>query len=237
MKLTGRKLLFLIGRLHLLGYCGLRVMPMFEDENWVLLIGPRTLFSTLDGAYVPPDLRHRCIKYVETDEPLPDQVDPARVIESLYYRPRYSSSHPLNALLAPAQKENSSEERERFREWLGQCRVSDAVYEEWYLTLCGRLVVDDEAVPVRPDREAEQDNPLSNFGIAKVCAGGVIRTTRWPAPPGGRCFSSGAANKHYDPSIEVAQPRAEAAPDLVWPNGSNTWSDSRIDEWYDENNK
>lgn len=206
---------------------------MLKEGKWVVFIGPRMFFSTRDGAYIPPNLRHHCIKYVESDEPLPNQQSPTHVIEDLYFRPMHSGTPGLDALLGPTQRQNSAEERDHFREWLGRCRVRDTTYKEWYLRLCGRLAVDEKAFPVRPDREISGDDLRSSFDIAEVCADGEIGSTRWPAPPVGRCLSSGTSNIEYDSAIKVAQPREEDAPDLVWPHGSNNWSDSKIDEGYE----
>jgi hypothetical protein len=234
MKQNSRQLLFLIGRLHLIGYAGLRIMPMQKSDKWEVLIGPRSLFSSFDGSYIPSDLRHRCIKYVETEEELPSPDRPILMLQELYLRSNAPVSF-LGSMLGAPLPEQNAEARKRFGELIGHCHVYDDAYFHWYLSLCGRLAIEDSVLPIRPDKEADSKESDSTFRIAKFRADGTVDKHSWPPPPPGQCYSSGASNKTFEPNIATAQPRPADAPELLWPGGGNKRSDSRIDEWYDEN--
>lgn len=209
-------------------------MPMLKNGKWEVLIGSRSLFSTLDGSYVPSDLRHRCIKYNETEEELPSPDKPILMLQELYLRSIAPASF-MGGLLGSPLPEHVDEARKRFGELIGHCHLSDDSYHKWYLSLCGRLAIEESVLPARPDKEAGTEDRGSNFSIAKFRSDGNIDMTYWPPPPKGQCYSSGISNRTFDASIATAQPRPVDAPELLWAGGSRKSADSTIDEWYDEN--
>lgn len=240
MREQGRKLLFLIGRMHRAGYGGLRFMPMIENGIWKALIGPRLLFSKLDGAFVPMDLRHRCISVSETDDTSLFEGLDYEVLESLFCRPSQVevSNFPGGLLGEPDENlilARNSASKDAFKRFMDQCWLKDSEYQSWFLVLCGRIAIDHRVAPIRkPEEASKPDRVPFQIASANLAGDPYSSVECWPSPPPGKAASSGPwEEKSAD--IATAQPRPKDLPDLVWPHGNNRYSDSALDNWYDDN--
>jgi hypothetical protein len=212
-----RKVMFLVARLHQEGHDGLRIMPTLDEDQWSVLIGPRRAFSERDGSFVPHDLRKACIKFTDAGESEILDDDPYQALKQIF--------------LPSWAKLGSEYVDKHYSEWLNSSRLTDQEYRMWYLTLCGRLAIDDGAFPVRPDIEAPT---IASAAFFLSLPKSRRWHENWNPPPVGTARSSGSL-KSYPHDIAVAQPRSKDAPDLFWPSGENDHSDSNLDDWYDNN--
>lgn len=227
-------LLSAILRYHERGYQRLRVMPIVPGTGTQFLVGPRKYFSELDGAFVPQDLRTRCVSY-EARHSVPN-LDLLTLWHWGNVLP-FDSRERQGFFSGKSEDERSFEDSlifKNFKEWLDASWGSDQAYAEWFRALHEKVSDGEGLVPCRLPFEATK----STHAILLLRDGRNLEkeidqfALTFDPPPSGVAASSGSW-KPKPHEIAIAQPREPNAPSLIWAGGTNRCSDPALDAWFE----
>ncbi len=220
--------ILLVGKMHLSGYEGLRIMPVLADDgSYKILVGPRLCFSNKDGSFVPTDLRGRCVVFDGTEDNL-NELAPREAIEQRYFSRGRQLSGEVQAPTA--------QQLAQFAEWLSHAKVKDADYQQWFVYLCGRIAIDELGLPYKKDDEAIAPRNSLFFARFKDENSSVVRVgvpEPFTNPPVGKAVSSGPWQAKA-PDVAVAQARPKDAPELIWSVESGKRGNAQLDEWFED---
>lgn len=201
-----------VAELHRIGFGGLRVFPIVENERWVLYIGPRLLFSAYDGCFVPPELRYRCARYV-LGMGVPFSFHPHITMEILYSQ-RFSDDFNSD-------REATDFERGQLALLMEHCRLEDVDYHHWLITVIGMMSfsnVNFFSKFTLPYKHEDVEGGKLGVGIFRVSQYAIRLHKEFsslPVVPSGTAAAS-SRSPVADLSIRVAQKRDKDAPNLFW---------------------
>jgi hypothetical protein len=219
-----RGALFLVGRLHLLGFELLRVMPTWVDGRWTLYVSPASHTLRTDGAFIPDQHRSDALVLRSSgieasfDELQGSDPDPVKLFSRVF---RHAQESRFGELAFGPDDAGMI---------LQLCKGEDQEYRRWFLELCGRLALDCRALPARVNGIDSSIGraPLYIHFRSPDNHFDLLRLETWPSPPSSKAFLD----------VQIGQSIASArdidAPNLIWPTNKGNNIDSRIDEWWDQ---
>jgi hypothetical protein len=218
----------LVGKMHLSGYEGLRIMPVLGDDgSYKIVVGPRLCFSSKDGSFVPSDFRGRCVVFDGTEDKL-NELTPREAIKQRYFL--------RGPQLSGDAQEPTAQQLSQFDEWLSHAKVKDPEYQHWFVNLCGRIAIDEFGLPYKKDDEAIAPRNSLFFARFKDDGGSLVRVgiaEPLTNPPVGKAVSRGPWQAKA-PEVAVAQARPKEAPNLMWSVDSGKRGNTQLDEWFED---